>query len=141
MKNDFWETLKYYLVWGIFYGVLLGLYGGTAFMPIAGTIMGGIFGLVMGIGTAIPCALVTHRLHQRTFDEDTDLEDYSRRLTRIIGVLGGLAALGVLWITTGALIGIILRLIPSREISEVDVPLIWMFSLIFAVPALFLADF
>src|SRR5688572_9626524 len=110
MKNDFWETLKYYLVWGIFYGVLLGLYGGTAFMPLVGTILGGIFGLVMGIGTAISCALVTHRLHQRTFDEDTDLEDYSRRLTRIIGVLGGLIGLGMLWVTTGALIRLLLSL-------------------------------
>jgi hypothetical protein len=132
----FVQTLSYFASWGTFYGMLLGACVGTAFMPMIGTVLGGIFGLVMGLGASLPCAIVTHLIHQRSFHEDIDLDAYSRRLTRLIGVLGGVSAVVMLWLSTGLFLGVV-----GNLPGETDAPLVWMGTLMVSFPALFIADF
>lgn len=98
MRGHVWETLDYFFSWGFFYGLVMGFYVGTGIFPVIGTFFGAVFGGMFGIGLGILSGLMASIIQARFFRDDDDLNDYSRHFARLLGSIGGLGALALLWI-------------------------------------------
>jgi hypothetical protein len=99
MKGHIWETLNYFFLRGSFYGMILGAYLGTAFYPLLGTILGAMFGIMAGMAAGVLGGIIASVIQGLFFHNDIDLEQYSRRLSRLMGVVVGIGTVAMVWVS------------------------------------------
>jgi hypothetical protein len=106
--NHALRTIAYFLIWGTFYGLVLGAWSGTAIFPAIGTAFAASWGIGIGAACGLLAGLVTALIQAYTFHPDVDLDRFRRRLSLGIGILTPIAATimlmatsrGLLWSTT-----------------------------------------
>lgn len=97
------RTIAYFVIWGTFYGLVLGTWSGTAMFPAIGTAMAAGWGIGIGIGCGLLAGLVTAVAQAYTFHPDVDLDRFRRRLSLGIGTLTPIAATIMLMATSRGL--------------------------------------
>lgn len=99
MKYAF-DTLIYFVQWGMLYGVILGAWSTTLMFPVLGTMFGSMWGAGIGTACGLLCGGLVAVIQAYTFHPDVDLDVYRRRLSIGIGLLVGIMAPLILMLTS-----------------------------------------
>jgi hypothetical protein len=99
------RTFSYFVVWGTFYGFMLGTWSGTMIYPGMGTYYTLFWGPGIGAACGVLSGLLVAGIQARTFHPDVDLDVFRRRLMLGIGLLVAVAgsmiliatSRGILW--------------------------------------------
>lgn len=86
------KTISYFTIWGLFYGVVLGAFSGTAILPYFGTLYSTVWGAGIGIACGILSGVVAAVIRARSFNHDTDLDRLRRNMALGLGALIAIAA-------------------------------------------------
>lgn len=105
------RTIAYFVIWGTFYGLVLGAWSGTAMFPVFGTAFAAGWGIGIGAACGLLAGIIAAIVQAYAFHPDVDLDRFRRRLSLGIGILTPFAATimllatsrGLLWSTTVAI--------------------------------------
>lgn len=87
-----WLALRFFLLWGICFGGLLGFITGSLIFPIFGTLYSTIWGLAMGFGLGLAASIITAILTLIIPVVTKNAKVYRRRLSIGVGIFVALAS-------------------------------------------------